>query len=108
MKKLAYLIAFLFLAVVGITAYATTVADNSNETTTVVTPSDDEKPKPAECEKKCDKTSAEAKKDCSEVKADCNKEVKADNAAASGCCAKKSAVKTENSTDKSAEKTAEK
>ena len=108
MKKLAYLIVFLFVAVVGITAYATTVADNSNETITVVTPSDDEKPKAAESEKKCDKASADAKKDCSEVKADCNSEVKAETAATTGCCAKKSAEKTDSSTEKKTVTTAEK
>jgi len=109
MKKLSYVLGFVIVAAVGITAYATTSNGTNDAKTCVVDQNNDEKPCPAGCTcEKCEKAKADAKAEGKEAKADCNKDAKCDKSAKKSCCGSKDATKAEGSTEKKTETTTEK
>jgi len=76
MKKLTFVLGFLFVAAMGMTTYASTVVVDNNLDVTVVDQNDDEKPCPKDCTcEKCEKAKT-AKAEGKAVKADCAKEAK--------------------------------
>ncbi len=99
MKKLAYVLGFLFVAGMGMTTYASTVIVKNDINITVVDQNDDEKPCPKGCTcEKCKKADAKCKTDCKNAKADCKHDAKCDKAVKSCCKNSKSAVKTDDKT----------
>ncbi len=100
MKKLAYVLGFLFMAGMGMTTYASTVVVENDVNITVVNQNDDEKPCPKGCTcEKCTKAKADCKAtkaDCKTAKTDCKSHAKCDKAAKS--CCKNSKKTTEKAT----------
>lgn len=98
MKKLTYVLGFLFVAGMGMTTYATTAMVDNNTKITIVDQNNDEKPCKEGCTcAKCE-TPKSAKADGKTAKADCDKSAKAacgEKAAAKSCCGSKSAAKTD-------------
>ena len=104
MKKLAYVLGFLFVAGMGMTTYASTVVVENDLNITIVDQNDDEKPCPKDCTcDKCEKAKA-AKAEGKTVKADCAKEAKCGTPAKKCCGSSKSAAKTDKKTNTTTEK----
>ena len=94
MKKLAYVLGFLFVAGMGMTTYASTIVIENDVNITIVDQGDDENPCPKGCTcEKCEKAKT-AKADCKTTKACCKKEAKCDKTAKKCCRSSKSAAKT--------------
>lgn len=94
MKKVALLLSFVFVAILGMNAIASTVVVDNNTVITVVDIDFDKKPCPADCQKECCTKKADCK--TKEAKANCTAEKKA-------CCKSKTTCdgkKTEKDTKK--------
>ena len=53
MKKVAFILSVVFVAVLGMNSYASTVVVDNNTVITVVDLDTDKKPCPADCQKEC-------------------------------------------------------
>jgi len=103
MKKLAYVLVVMFVAVLGTNTYASTILIDNNETIVIVDNDFDKKPCPADCKGECCKDKAKA--DASKA-GDATAKAGCDKAAKSGCdksakssCGSKSAAKTDAKTE---------